>query len=66
MRCPGRRRRAVEVVAGVVGGIVPDEDEKMLLEHGVAHVFHPGSSRNEIVTVVGELVPLARAQRDAG
>ena len=29
-------------VAVIVGGIVPDEDEDMLLAAGVARVFHPG------------------------
>jgi methylmalonyl-CoA mutase, C-terminal domain len=31
-------------VAVIVGGIVPDEDEQMLLDAGVARVFHPGST----------------------
>ena len=33
----------------IVGGIVPDEDEKKLKKAGVKHVFHPGASREEIV-----------------
>ena len=48
----------------VVGGIVPDEDERMLLDAGVSRVFHPGSSRDEIVTEVGELANRARAERE--
>jgi methylmalonyl-CoA mutase, C-terminal domain len=32
----------------VVGGIVPPKDEKMLLEAGVARVFHPGASLEDI------------------
>lgn len=48
----------------VVGGIVPDEDERMLLDAGVSRVFHPGSSRDEIVTEVGELASRARAERE--
>ncbi len=47
----------------VVGGIVPDEDESMLLEAGVSHVFHPGSTRDEIITEVGELARQSREQR---
>jgi methylmalonyl-CoA mutase C-terminal domain/subunit len=47
----------------VVGGIVPDEDEATLLSAGVKRVFHPGSSRDDIVEVVGAL---ARASRAAG
>ncbi len=44
----------------VVGGIVPDEDESMLLEAGVSRVFHPGSTRDEIVTAISELARHAR------
>lgn len=43
-------------IAVVVGGIVPAEDEKMLLEKGVARVFHPGCSRHEIVDGVAALI----------
>ncbi len=44
----------------VVGGIVPDDDESMLLEAGVSRVFHPGSTRDEIVTAISELARHAR------
>lgn len=47
----------------VVGGIVPDEDESMLLDAGVSRVFHPGSSREEITTEVDELARRARDRR---
>jgi methylmalonyl-CoA mutase, C-terminal domain len=50
----------------VVGGIVPDEDESMLVEAGVSRVFHPGSTRDEIIEEVGELARQARRDRDAG
>ena len=33
----------LDEVAVVVGGIVPDADEKALSEVGVARVFHPGA-----------------------
>jgi len=49
----------------VVGGIVPDEDESMLKEAGVSRVFHPGSTREEIVSQVDELARQARHDRDA-
>lgn len=45
----------------VVGGIVPDEDEHTLLEAGVSRVFHPGSSRDEIVNTVQALAAQARS-----
>ena len=49
----------------VVGGIVPDEDERALLEAGVRRVFHPGSSREEIVDAVTALAAEARSKREA-
>jgi methylmalonyl-CoA mutase, C-terminal domain len=49
----------------VVGGIVPDEDERMLLAAGVSRVFHPGSSREDIVATIGRLAHDAR-QAQAG
>jgi methylmalonyl-CoA mutase C-terminal domain/subunit len=49
----------------VVGGIVPDEDEQALIEAGVRRVFHPGSSREEIVDTVADLAAEARNKRQA-
>src|SRR5574341_2620167 len=39
----------------VVGGIVPPQDEKALLEAGVARVFHPGAPLEEIATEIRSL-----------
>jgi methylmalonyl-CoA mutase C-terminal domain/subunit len=50
-------------VAVIVGGIVPDEDERMLLDAGVARVFHPGSSLDDIATYIREAVPVIRRNR---
>jgi methylmalonyl-CoA mutase C-terminal domain/subunit len=50
-------------VAVIVGGIVPDEDEQMLLDAGVARVFHPGSTVAEIAAHIGEITPGIRARR---
>ncbi len=50
----------------VVGGIVPDEDESMLLEAGVSRVFHPGSRRDEIITEIDALARHARSHRNDG
>ncbi|MDP6518078.1 MAG: cobalamin-dependent protein [Alphaproteobacteria bacterium] len=47
----------------VIGGIVPDEEEKMLYAAGVAQVFHPGAGREEIVDRIGAL---ATAAHEAG
>ena len=41
-------------IAVIVGGIVPDDDEKMLLEAGVARVFHPGNKLEDIAAYVHE------------
>jgi methylmalonyl-CoA mutase C-terminal domain/subunit len=58
------RKARLEHMAVVVGGIVPDADERKLKKAGVAHVFHPGASREEIVSVVSELAREARAAKD--
>jgi methylmalonyl-CoA mutase C-terminal domain/subunit len=34
----------------VVGGIVPDNEEALLLEAGVREVFHPGSTLDQITS----------------
>src|SRR5690606_1725768 len=36
----------------IVGGIVPHKDEVMLLQAGVAQVFHPGTSLDDVVESV--------------
>ena len=50
-------------VGVIVGGIVPDGEEQVLLEAGVARVFHPGSSMADIATFVRELAGQVRARR---
>lgn len=40
----------------IVGGIVPDEDEEMLLKAGVEKVFHPGETLDSIVSSVEEMM----------
>jgi len=50
-------------VGVIVGGIVPDEEEKSLLEAGVARVFHPGSSMPDIAAFIRELAGHVRARR---
>jgi methylmalonyl-CoA mutase, C-terminal domain len=48
----------------VIGGIVPDEDERKLRKAGVKEIFHPGASREEIVSKVAKLAGQARAAKD--
>jgi methylmalonyl-CoA mutase C-terminal domain/subunit len=55
------RQAGLGHVAVVVGGIVPDCDLAMLSEAGVAHVFHPGAARDDIVERVSQLVAQARS-----
>jgi methylmalonyl-CoA mutase, C-terminal domain len=50
-------------VVVIVGGIVPDEDEKMLVDAGVARVFHPGASLDDIATFVADAAARVRAIR---
>ena len=45
----------------VLGGIVPDHEVEMLAEAGVEEVFHPGSTREQIVEAVERLALQARA-----
>lgn len=39
----------------VVGGIIPEKDEKELLSMGVKAVFKPGTSTQEIISVIEDL-----------
>jgi methylmalonyl-CoA mutase C-terminal domain/subunit len=57
------KKARLEHIPVVVGGIVPDADEKKLKKAGVRHVFHPGSSRDEIVSRVAELAGEARTAK---
>ncbi|KAB2919930.1 MAG: methylmalonyl-CoA mutase [Hyphomicrobiaceae bacterium] len=58
------KRVHLDKIPIVVGGIVPDEDEKKLRKAGVQHVFHPGASREEIVAIVADLAAQSRAAKE--
>jgi methylmalonyl-CoA mutase C-terminal domain/subunit len=58
------KKAGLDHVPVVVGGIVPDEDEKKLGKAGVRHVFHPGTARDEIVSIVAKLAAEARAAKE--
>jgi methylmalonyl-CoA mutase C-terminal domain/subunit len=47
----------------IVGGIIPDLDEVSLQRAGVSRVFHPGSSREDIVETVNHLAAQALRER---
>jgi methylmalonyl-CoA mutase C-terminal domain/subunit len=57
------REAGLADTAVIVGGIVPDEDEQMLLDSGVARVFHPGCTIDEIAGYIRAIVPAIRARR---
>jgi len=57
------RAAGLREVAVVVGGIVPDEDERALLASGVARVFHPGAGMEDIAQFVRAAAAQARAAR---
>ncbi len=50
----GLKERGMEEVMVVLGGIIPAEDEAALLEMGVAGVFGPGASTEEIGAYIKE------------
>jgi pivalyl-CoA mutase small subunit len=56
------KKAGLEEVPVVIGGIVPDEDERKLRKAGVKAIFHPGASREDIVAKVAAL---AKGARDA-
>ncbi len=55
------REKEMSDVKVVVGGIVPDEDAAELKRKGVAAVFQPGASLEEIVDFIRESVQAAGA-----
>ncbi|RLA20953.1 MAG: methylmalonyl-CoA mutase [Gammaproteobacteria bacterium] len=54
------REGGYQHVRVVVGGIVPDADEAILLDAGVSRVFHTGSAKEEVVQWVGKFAKEAR------
>ncbi len=58
------RNAGIPEVQVIVGGIVPPRDEKLLLDAGVARVFHPGASLDEIIAEVHALTRKARALKE--
>lgn len=53
-----REKQMADVVV-IVGGIVPDDDAARLKSLGVAGVFQPGASLEEIVNFIRSSVPQA-------
>jgi methylmalonyl-CoA mutase C-terminal domain/subunit len=59
------REAGLSDVQVIVGGIVPNQDEAMLLRSGVARVFHPGTSLDDVVTAVRALAARRRELQGA-
>lgn len=55
------KEREMEDVVVFAGGIIPDRDIPALLELGVAAVFRPGATTEEIVRFVSERLSSRRA-----
>jgi methylmalonyl-CoA mutase C-terminal domain/subunit len=51
-------------VGMIVGGIVPEDERPVLLAAGVAAIFGPGSSRDDIIAQVVALAAKVRATKD--
>ena len=56
------KRENLDHVGVVVGGIVPHDEEALLITAGVSRVFHPGSPMEEIAREVSQLAANARQQ----
>jgi methylmalonyl-CoA mutase, C-terminal domain len=57
----GLRNAHLQHVEVVVGGVVPEQEVPDLLEAGVAQVFHPGATRQQIVSSIARLVTRSRS-----
>lgn len=52
-------------IAVLVGGIVPESEQPLLLDAGVKAIFGPGATRDEIVAVAQSAIADVRALRGA-
>ncbi len=59
------RNAGLASVRVVLGGIVPDHEERALLECGVQEVFHPGSTLPMITERIREYARQARSEANA-
>lgn len=50
--CADMRARGLEDVLVLAGGVIPDADEPLLAEAGVAKIFHPATTLDEIVDYI--------------
>jgi methylmalonyl-CoA mutase cobalamin-binding domain/chain len=59
------REAKLDHVKVLIGGIIPEADIPKLLAHGVARVFGPGTSLDEIVSFVRSTAPLSHEEGHA-
>jgi methylmalonyl-CoA mutase C-terminal domain/subunit len=55
------REKGLDDVLVVLGGIIPDADLPALKEMGVAGVFRPGTSMQDIIDFINASLPAARS-----
>ncbi len=58
------RAAGLAAVRVVVGGIVPDGEERLLLDAGVVQVFHPGTPLDAITERIRAYAVAARAEQN--
>ncbi len=58
----GLYERGMEEIIVVAGGIIPEEDREALRDMGVAGIFGPGSSTEEIAAFIRQVVARRRQQ----
>jgi methylmalonyl-CoA mutase C-terminal domain/subunit len=46
------KKEGLEEVMVLAGGVIPDEDKQILLDHGVAGIFGPGTPTGEIIEYI--------------
>ena len=59
------KRNEAEGIPVIVGGVVPDEDIGMLKEVGVAEVFTPGATSDQITSLIKDIVSQRRGAQSS-
>lgn len=57
-------RAAGSEAAVVLGGVIPDDDIPALLDCGVAAIFGPGTTSDQIITTMARLVGAGAVERE--
>ena len=59
------RQAGLGDVCIIVGGIIPENEQPVLLEAGVDKIFGPGATRQEIVDCASNLIGQTRSMRES-